>query len=151
MVGPKLYIKTKDIGVTLAPYKKEYMELLVEKSSSAKVRMYSGGPFGTTIETETESYERMRKLKTSIMWAIIPDDQVDPIGYTAIHNISYDGGCSSEIMIFDSEWWGKGVASQAHIIRTWYAADHLNRSKIHANIAEKKYCVNKSSRKDWLF
>lgn len=144
MFGPKLFIKTKDDGVTLAPFKKEYCPLIAELSSSVDVRMFTGGPFADTIEDEEEMYENMRKNKTSVLWAIFIEGYNNPIGYTAIHNIAYDGHASSEIMIFNKKFWAKGVATQSHIIRTWYAAEHLNRNIIYATVNEENLASKKA-------
>lgn len=137
MFGPKLYLKSDQIGITLCPMKKEWAGLVSDMSSSVKVRMYTGGPYGETQEDQEEIYEGIRKNMKSVMWMIVPDGSETPVGYTAIHNISYDGSCSSEIMIFDQKWWNKGIASNSHKIRCWYASKHLNRNIIQASSSEK--------------
>ena len=60
------------------------------------------------------------------------DNQDDiPIGVTALHKIdNHINSCVSGIIIWDSAWWGKGIASAAHLGRTLFAADYLNRFTI---------------------
>lgn len=144
MVGPKLYIKTKEVGVTLAPYKKEYAELFADLESSLKVHEYTAGPYGATKEYEEELYDQLRKSPRSVVWVIIPDGQKDPIGHTSIHNITNDGSCSTEIMIMDQKWWGKGIATQAHLIRTWYAINSLSRNIMSSSLAENNVASRKA-------
>ena len=58
-----------------------------------------------------------------------------PIGVTALHDIkAIDGSCKSGIIIWDQAWWGKGVASAAHLGRTLFAADTLNRCLIRTSV-----------------
>ncbi len=144
MVGPKLYIKTKEVGVTLAPYKREYSELFADLESSLAVHEYTAGPYGRTKEDEDELFEQIRKAPKSVSWVIIPDGQKDPVGYTAIHNITNDGSCSTEIQIMDQKWWGKGIATQAHLIRTWYAVNSLSRNIMSSSLAENNIASRKA-------
>lgn len=65
---------------------------------------------------------------------IVPEGSPVPVGVTSLHKIDVFGSCSSGIVIWDQNWWGKGVASLAHLGRTLFAADYLNRLTITSSI-----------------
>lgn len=147
MFGPKLRIEYDGLGVNLCPLKKEWMALFAEEMSSINTNANTMSISGYCLESEIEWYETNRVSKNSINWAILPDGCDCPIGTTAITNIDYFGGCKTGIVILDRKWWGKGVASRAHLMRTWYASEILNRITIHSEVLEGNIASSKALEK----
>jgi ribosomal-protein-alanine N-acetyltransferase len=128
MFGINMRVKTEKAAVNLRPACKEDMKELVRHFSSMRIHMYTMGMFARTIEDEEAWYEHVRESKDGCEWLIQPDGYDKPIGVTGLHGInSRENSCTSGIIIWDPSWWGKGVASAAHLGRTLFAADYLNR------------------------
>jgi RimJ/RimL family protein N-acetyltransferase len=128
MFGINLRVKTERIAVDLRPACREDMRELVKHFSSMRVHLYTNGLFAQTLENEEEWYEKVRKSEDHCTWLIQPEGYDKPIGTTGFHNINTrENSCTSGIIIWDADWWGKGVASAAHLGRTLFAADYLNR------------------------
>ncbi|MDP1710255.1 MAG: GNAT family protein, partial [bacterium] len=64
------------------------------------------------------------------VWGILPDGSKEIVGVTTLNHIDSFGSATSGIIIWNTEWWGKGVATRAHLARTLFAADYLNRTTI---------------------
>ncbi|OGD83957.1 hypothetical protein A2572_00170 [Candidatus Collierbacteria bacterium RIFOXYD1_FULL_40_9] len=144
MFGIKMQVTTKKISVLLRPGTKEDIPELVKHFSSMRVHMYTQGLFGQTLENELEWYDKTRSSQEGCTWFIQPQGSKVAIGVTSLHKIdTWDGGCSSGIIIWDTNWWGKGVASAAHLARTLFAADFLNKYSIRSSVRED----NQASRK----
>lgn len=144
MFGPKLRIEYDGFGVSLVPIKKEWLDLYAEKMSSLDINMYTNGLFGYVREDEEEWYNRNREDKDCATWAIVPDGCELPVGTTSIHGINKIGGCHTGIIIFEKSWWGRGVASRAHLIRTWYASDMLARMMIESSVRVDNHASRKA-------
>ncbi len=137
MFGINMLVKTERINVYLRPGTKEDLPELVKHFSSMRIHLYTQGLFGQTIENEQEWYEKTRKADESCVWLIQPVDSKVSIGVTSLHKInSWDGSCTSGIIIWDPSWWGKGIASAAHLARTLFAADYLNKYSICSSVRE---------------
>jgi RimJ/RimL family protein N-acetyltransferase len=130
MFGFTMNIKHKEMEILLRAPKKQEMPLLVPGFSSQKIQMNTSGTSARTEEDETEWYEKQRTSQSGITWFIVPKEFGQPVGVTSLERIDFLGACMSGIIIWDSHWWGKGVATCAHLGRTLYAADYLNRLKI---------------------
>lgn len=135
-----ILVKRKDLVIKLRPLNKGDLPTLAEHFSSMKVHFYTKGLFAQTLENEIEWYEKNRQSRDSVHWAIVPigDNTPDiPIGITGLHDLdSRANSCVSGIIIWDTSWWGKGVASSAHLARTLFAADYLNRWQIQSTVRE---------------
>lgn len=142
--GPAMRCEFDGFGITLNPPKKEDLPLFSEGLSSVRVNMYTGTLFAQSIENEQEWYEKRRKDDDNVHWTITPDGSDEIVGITGLHGIqNVHGGCSSGIIIFNTDWWGKGVASRSHLARTMFAANFLNRNTITSMVRRD----NKASRK----
>ncbi len=131
MFGINLRVKTERITVDLRPACKEDMKELVKYFSSMKIHLFTTGMFAQTLENEEEWYDKVRQDKDGCEWLIQPDGYDKPIGVTGLGSInSKENSCVSGIIIWDPNWWKKGVASAAHLGRTLFAADYLNRMVI---------------------
>lgn len=135
MYGMNMTVTHKGLTVHLRPFSKEDIAVLVRYFSSMKTHMNTAGMFGQTLESELEWYEKNRTDPDCVTWAIQPEGCDEPIGVTSLHKInSRDGSCSSGIIIWRQDWWGRGVASACHLARTLFAADYLNRSIIRSSV-----------------
>ncbi len=99
-------------------------------------------------QDETDWFERERKNSDSIVWGIFDITN----GRTLIGNTSlgsFETGPTgirqavSGILIFNKDYWGKGIASYAHKARTWYAFNEMGLTRIQSavydgNIASQK-------------
>ena len=125
-----------NVPIILRALSKEDLPILVRHFSSMKVHFFTKGLFAQTLENEVDWYEKNRRLEDSVVWAIVPiqENWGDvPIGVTAIHDMNrISNSCTSGIIIWDSTWWGRGIASSCHLGRTLFAADYLNRWKINS-------------------
>jgi RimJ/RimL family protein N-acetyltransferase len=144
MFGPKFRIEYDGLGISLVPFKKEWTTEMADLMSSHDVHLYTMQTRGFTSEDEQDWFDRTREDKSIYVWGILPDGEDTPVGITNIHGIFFThNSCGSGITIYKKEWWGKGVASRSHLIRTWFAADVLNRFVISSevrvpNIASRK-------------
>lgn len=135
MFGITMKIAHGETKITLRALKREDIAELVEHFSSMKIHMYTKGIFAQTLENEYEWYEERRKSQDDVTWAIVPDGQEKPIGVTSLHNINNRyNSATSGIIIWNSNWWGKRIASSAHLGRTMFAADYLNRWTIKSSV-----------------
>lgn len=135
MFGINMVITHKSQVVLLRPLSKNDLPTLVEHFASMRVHLYTMGLFAQTQENEEEWYEKNRKDEGSCVWAIQPEGYDLPIGVTALHGTnSRLNTCTSGIIIWDESWWGKGIASAAHLGRTLFAADYLNRFTINSSV-----------------
>ncbi len=129
-----MQVKHQNVGVTLRAFSKEDLPELLKYWNSMRVHMYTMGLFAQTMENEIEWYESTRKDKESCSWAIVPDGSESPVGVTALHHLDMFGSSSSGIIIWDTKWWNKGIASRTHLARTLFAADYLNRLTIKSSV-----------------
>ena len=128
-------VVTEKVVVVLRPFSKDEVAKFVPYFNSMAVHKYTMGMFAQTIENEHEWYEKNRQDKTSATWAIVTEGESEPVGITSLHHLDdYFGACSSGIIIFKREWWGKGVASASHLARTMCAADYLGRIVINSQV-----------------
>ncbi len=79
-----------------------------------------------TIKDEEEWLEKARTDQGVVEWlvAVKQDDKEELIGVTGLGRRSahyYESG----IVLADTNWWGKGIASVTHRFRTWYAFNEL--------------------------
>lgn len=133
MFGINMMVRTEKAAVNLRPAQKDDMKELVKHFSSMRVHLYTNGMFAQTLENEEEWYDKVRQDKDGCSWLIQPAGHDHPVGITGLHEINTrENSCSSGIIIWDTDWWGKGVASAAHLGRTLFAADYLNRVKINS-------------------
>lgn len=135
MFGMNMKVCHNGRTVFLRPFSKDDMPTLVAHFSSMRIHFYTKGLFAQTLENETEWYDKNRKDEDSCLWAIQPEGSNAVVGVTGLHGIrSRWNFCSSGIIIWDPDWWHKGVASAAHLGRTMFAADYLNRYIINSTV-----------------
>ncbi len=131
MYGLTLDVKHGELKIRLRKPEKEDLPELVKFFSSASIHLFTNGLFAQTIENELEWYEKNRKDPDTCLWLIQPEGSEVPIGVTGLHGLSNMGGtCTSGIIIWDKNWWKKGIATAAHEARNWFACNWLNRFTI---------------------
>jgi RimJ/RimL family protein N-acetyltransferase len=135
MFGNPIVIDLEGLKVVLRPPEQNEMAGLAQKFSSMIVQKFTNGTTAKTAADEAEWWEKIRKEPGSVGWAIVPEGSDCMVGMTALHDIHpYWGSCVSGIVIADPNFWGKGVAYRAHLARTWYAANTLNRMTIQSGV-----------------
>lgn len=133
MFGHKMKVIGKSgIEVILEPVSKDQLPVITSRMQSMQTLMYTNTLFAPVLESEEEWYEKKRKANDEVLWGICVGKSL--IGITALHNLDLHGSCVSGIIIFDRNYWGKGVASAAHLARTLFAADFLNRLTIKSSV-----------------
>ncbi len=135
MYGLTMQVNHKGLNVTLRAFREEDISELVKYFSSMKIHMYTKGLFAQTLKNELEWDDKNRKDPDGCVWAIQPEESDVAIGVTSLHHINdRENSCSSGTIIWRQDWWGKGVASAAHLGRTLFAADYLNRYTIRSSV-----------------
>ncbi len=137
MFGVNMRVNFDGFGVNLRPLAKPDIAVLTAHFSSMKVHMYTQGLYAQPYENEVEWYDKNRTDPASCLWGIVPDGSKKVVGITALHEINSFGSATSGIIIWDTKWWGKGVATRAHLARTLFAADYLNRTTIRSSARTK--------------
>lgn len=135
MFGPRMRIEYGGFGITLRPFNDADLSYAAEGMSNFEVLIYTKQLGGKTLEQEKEWYKKTADSPTDWVWAIQVDDQEYAIGVTGIHGVrSASHSCTTGIIIWDKSYWGRGIASRAHLGRTLYAADDLNRFLIESSV-----------------
>lgn len=123
--GSIMRLKVGEFTIELAPFSRDIMgEFINPGIQSGQITKYleTGAK---VLEDEYEWYDTVRTDKTSLTWGvwIVRDDARELIGTTSLHHLQrgifYEAGSGS--LIFNREYWGKGIASAIHRARTWYA------------------------------
>lgn len=135
MYGMRMAVRKDGFTVYLVPVKETQLSVIAENFSNMKVHMYTQQLFAQTLENEREWYNRMRTDTDHIVWGILPEGEEEIVGVTGLHKINNVAGtCTSGIVIFKTDWWGKGVASRTHLARTFFAAKYLSRNTIKSGV-----------------
>lgn len=80
--------------------------------------------FGLKDEEEWLESTRTNRAVTSWLISVIQDDKEVLIGNTALRQLDCNR-LASGILLAKPEYWGKGIASLTHRLRTWYAFAEL--------------------------
>lgn len=141
MFGNAMRIELDGLGVTLRPIEKSETSQLATLLSNHIVTRYTNMISAPTVEGELKWFEKTAESHDTVIWGIVPDplDTKTPVnqlkGITGLHNLSpISGSCTSGIIVGDPEYWGKGVAYRAHILRTYAAWTMFNRNTIQSHV-----------------
>lgn len=139
----------EQLKVELAPLTKESMEEFISSRSEGgmqrfTVSRYMGRSGAPVLEDEYDWFERVRQEKDSLIWGIwiITDEGRLLIGNSALVGIGQEGHsgfirqATTGSMIFNKEYWGKGIASAAHKARTWFAFEHLGLHRLKSAVIQ---------------
>jgi RimJ/RimL family protein N-acetyltransferase len=131
MFGTSIKISNNGLTLILRPGKESDIPAMVEGMSDQEVKRYLGRKGGVTEDIERDWMKKKAQEQDSMLWFIQPEGSEVAIGSTGLHGMdNFRNVCTSGFCIWDKEWWGKGVASLAHIARTYCAATQLNRFSI---------------------
>jgi len=146
--GPIMRLKVGELEIELAPLGREDMERFISPGmNQASVSNYLSRRTGNTLEDEYEWFEKTRKESDSIIWGIfdITDGKRIVIGTTGITGLTNEPlkQATSGVLIFDRDYWGKGIATHIHKARTWYlfrqvGLVRIKSAVIHGNVASLK-------------
>lgn len=135
MFGNLIRVELDGLGITMRPLRKNEMENIAELFSSMEVVRFTNMVFAPTPDGEMDWWEKTSKDQSGVVWGIVPDGEDKAIGVTGLHQLNpYNFSCTSGIIIGDRRFWHKGIAYRAHLARTWYAAQTLNRYTIHSQV-----------------
>lgn len=146
--GPIMKLKVGELGIELAPLTKESMEEFVKPGlQQASITRYLSRQTAPVLEDELEWYDKVRADKTRLNWGIwvVKGDERILIGDTALMDIQHKHihQATSGSLIFNTAYWGKGIASSIHKARTWYAFQHIGLHRIMSAVIQ----GNEGSRK----
>lgn len=147
--GPIMKLTVGEFTIELAPLTKESVADFISSEADGglqrlEITQYLSRQTAPTLEDEQDWYERVRAEKSSLVWGIwvITGNERILIGNTSIFKIGEIGhapafrqaetGC----MIFRKEYWGKGIASEIHKARTWYAFQHLGLHRLRSYVLQ---------------
>jgi len=133
--GPIMQLRVGELEIELAPLSKDVMKDFISPGMQrASITRYLAHNNGFVLEDEEEWYEKTRTEKDSLVWGIYvrEGERRKLIGNTALFKITREHihQATSGSMIFDSDYWGKGIASAIHRARTWFAFQHLGLHRI---------------------
>jgi RimJ/RimL family protein N-acetyltransferase len=127
--GPIMKFAVKDksdklLPVEMAPIAREDLVALVSPGmQQASVSRYLNRRTAPVLDDEYEWYDRVRKDTNGITWGIWVEDKARKlVGVSAFDNIKHEyiHQATSGSLIFDENYWEKGIATSAHKARTWY-------------------------------
>ncbi len=146
--GPIMKVRTGELSFELAPLTRDSMCEFVNIDHGGgmqrhSVTKYLGRNLAPVLEDEYEWFDRVRASKDDIVWGIwlVEDDERTLIGNSSLNGIgdSHAGfirQATSGSLIFRPEHWGKGIASSAHKVRTWYAFQHLGLHRVNSAVIQ---------------
>lgn len=154
--GEPFYYEVEDrhgkYGVMLRPPTLEEIMNAAEAFSSLDTVQYTRSVYAKTKGIEENWFKRVESDKSdSVVWVIVPDGQKEPVGVTSLVDFGSPHAmiartAQSGIVIWDHKWRGRGIASRAHVIRTWYAWARLNLFSVTSSV----FTVNEGSYKALL-
>ena len=138
--GPVMKLTVGKLSIELAPLGRESMGEFVGGMQQASVTRYLAIQAAPTLEDEVEWFDKVRTDKASLAWGIwvVDDSNRTLIGNTALTSIkrAHIHQATSGSMIFRQEYWGKGIASDIHKARTWYAFQHLGLHRVMSAVVQ---------------
>ena len=102
----------------------------IARTTGARQAAIGAHALGAFFEDEQEWYDKTRKDNASRAWGIWDESDETPklIGSTALTRLEESPlrQMTSGSVLFDSSYWGRGIASAIHKARTWYAFNQLD-------------------------
>lgn len=150
MFGNTIKVVKGNLCLILRQPRENDLPYIVEGMNDWEVMKYLGRFGAVTPDIEREWIDRTARDNDSMVWTIEvhrnsfikkiqrafgKEIEQPAIGNTGIHGFR-DGNnsCSTGCVIWDKREWGKGIASLAHIARTWFAARQLGVYTIHSEV-----------------
>ena len=147
MFGNILTISNGKLSLKLRPAHERDIPAIAERISDWEVKKYLGRVGGVIEKNERDWVEKVSNTQDSMIWFIEGEDSDIAIGSTGVHNIDgFNGTCTSGIVIWNKESWGNGIASLAHIARTWFVGKQMGIKTIQSEV----FALNEASYKALL-
>lgn len=127
MYGFKMRVKTDDLELVLRPYQDDSeVEGMLKGVQSYAVGKFLSLRGAQTLADEKDWLEKVRHDQDGYLWAVcVVEGGIEtPVGHTSITIRNRIG--TSGIMIYDRDYWRRGVAKTSHLARTLYAFDVLD-------------------------
>ncbi len=125
MFGPVL----KGQHVTLRPADDSDPPRFLPWIADMEVTRFLGRRTGAALYQEVDFFKRVGEAKDTVLWIIEADGET--VGATGIHEIDWQNAhATTGILIGAKDKWGKGIASEAMLLRTRYAFRELNLHKL---------------------
>lgn len=146
--GPIMKLDVGELNIELAPLTKESLEEFVKPGlQQASITKYLSRQTAPVKEDELEWFDKVRANKDTLTWGIwvVKGDERIVIGNTTLTDIErkHIHQATSGSMIFNKDYWGRGIASHIHKARTWYAFQHMGLHRIMSAVIQ----GNEGSRK----
>jgi RimJ/RimL family protein N-acetyltransferase len=120
---------------TLAPLEPEHLEQYCRWFADPEVTRFLKVQAPPTLAEEQAWFARTAASQIDVVWGIFADGQ--HLGSTAIRSIDWrNRRAVTGIVIGERSWWGRGLATAAHALRTRYAFDELNLEKLVTTVIE---------------
>jgi RimJ/RimL family protein N-acetyltransferase len=131
MFGPIL----SDSLVTLAPIAPSHLENYCRWFADPDVIRYMKIQAPPTLADEQAWFERTAHSDRDVLWGLFVEGE--HIGSTGIHRIDWrNRHAHTGIVIGERTWWGRGIATRSHALRTRYAFEQLNLEKLVTTVIE---------------
>lgn len=135
--GPRWEFELADFTVVMRPARlpddaKDMTRLLEDRVVHEGVTL----THSPSLPEELAHFKLAQTDKHNFHWMIVvrPEGQPEElVGVTSLHKDSQwelNRRLSSGILLANRAWWGKGIASHTHRLRTWYAFATLNATAI---------------------
>lgn len=140
MYGFRMRAKSKGLELLLRPYEPGEESNMLPGMQSWQVAQYLGLQAAQTLQTESEFITKLTGDPELLGWAIciVEGATSRPIGTSTLRLgwNSHSYIATSGIVIYDRAWWGRGVASLAHLARTHYAVNVRDLAAIRSGVAQ---------------
>lgn len=134
--GPVMQLHVDGLDIELAPLSRDVMGEFIAYGGMQhhSITRYLGRRTAPVLQDEEEWFDRVRAETDSLLWGIwvVKDGSRQLIGTSGLHHIGGDHfrSATSGSMIFNQDYWRKGIAKHTHMARTWYAFYQLGLSII---------------------
>jgi RimJ/RimL family protein N-acetyltransferase len=121
-------INVRGSKVALGPYTQQHVELTVGFKQDPETEIYGSGTFeATTLERETERFDKVSKDPTRVLFAIYALEDLTFIGDTGLRRIDQRHGTATfGIGIGHKAYWSKGYGTEAAKLVLDYGFRFLN-------------------------
>ncbi len=127
MYGNPMRIMLDRVPILLRPFEEKDIPGALLGMSKLSVRKWTAGIDAPSVATEREWFDDLGKRKGTYGWAIVPEGVEVAVGSTSLNGIDpRSNTAKSGIIVWEPSFWGKGIATRAHLARTLFASDWLN-------------------------
>lgn len=139
--GPIMKITTEKHQLELAPFTREDALKFIDGFERHSVTQYLSHGLAQTKETEEAWYDKMVNDKASRVWGIwiVEGGERKLIGSSSLMDIAtkkHMHQATSGSLIFDTTYWGQGIASACHKARALFAFEQLGLHRIKSAVLQ---------------